>query len=413
MPPTSAPSRTLRVLLLGDPETTPLYALIPAFTERTGVTVEVTGTPGHAALNALLATDIDRFDLVSTHIKYAPSQADGLLPLDGDDPLLAPAEIAPFRPIPLALSRMHGRLLQLPRNTDTRLLASRRSWLAGAGIEPPATWGDLTEAASALTGAGRYGYAFCCAPSGLFGEFFELMTAFGGHLVTDDGRLDFSGEAAIFAITYLHDLVAVRRVTPPAMLDWDFGDVTQAFARGEVGMVGDWPSSFPLLDDPARSTAAGDVVCSLYPAGPAGRFIYSGSHSFAITRACRDIPAAKDLLLTLTSAEGQMIEARTGALPTRSDVAATIDAETTDPEARHRLALLDETMATSMLSYPALATYPRIEAIAFEAISGALRGRFGVREALAWAQERVDADPAIVEELRTRATQAGAGEVSA
>lgn len=406
------PTRTLRVLLLGDPDTTPLYTLIPAFTARTGVAVEVTGAPGHAALNELLANDIDRFDLVSTHIKYAPSQADGLLPLDD---LLTPKEIAPFRPIPLALSRMHGRLLQLPRNTDTRLLVCRRSWLDAAGSEPPATWAALAETASRLTDAavGRYGYAFCCAPSGLFGEFFELMTAFGGHLVTDDGSLDFTGDASISALTYLHDLVVVRRVTPPAMLGWDFSDVTQAFARGEVGMIGDWPSSLPLLDDPARSTVAGDVVCSLYPAGPAGRFIYSGSHSFAITRACRDVPAAKALLLTLTSAEGQLIEARNGALPTRTDVAATIDAETTDPEARRRLALLEETMATSMLSYPALATYPRIEAIAFEAIAGALRGQFGVREALAWAQQRVDTDPAIVEELRARATQVDAGEVSA
>ncbi|MGB3330071.1 MAG: extracellular solute-binding protein [Thermomicrobiales bacterium] len=395
----------LRVALLGDVATTPLYALIPAFTARTGVAVDVTGTAGHAALNALLATDIDRFDLVSTHIKYAPSQAEGLLPLDD---LLTAAEIAPFRPIPLALSRRHGTLIQLPRNTDTRLLVSRRSWLDEAGVPAPGTWAELAEAATRLTDrdTGRSGYAFCCAPSGLVGEFFELMTSFGGQFVTNDGRLDFTGEAAQAALAYLHDLVVVRGVTPPAMLDWDFGDVTQAFMRGEVAMIGDWPGSLPLLDDPTTS-AAGDLVCSLYPSGPAGRFIYSGSHSFAITRACRNVPAARELLLTLTSAEGQLIEARAGALPTRSDVAAIIDAETTAPEARRRLALFDETMATAMLSYPSLATYPRIEAIAFEAFAGALRGRDTVQEALARAQERADADPAITEELRARAARLG------
>ncbi|MGC4189815.1 MAG: extracellular solute-binding protein [Thermomicrobiales bacterium] len=398
--------RPLRVALLGDAKTTPLYSLIPAFTARTGIPVEIIGTAGHAALNALLATDIDRFDLVSTHIKYAPSQAGHLLPLDD---LLGEEEIAPFKPIPMALSRMHGRLLQLPRNTDTRLLACRRSWLEEAGVEPPATWADLAETATRLTDAvaGRYGYAFCCRPSGLFGEFFELMTAFGGKLVTDDGRLDFTGDAAISALTYLHDLHVVRRVTPPGMLDWDFGDVTQAFLRGEVGMIGDWPSSFPPLANPEQSAAANDLTCTLYPSGPAGRFIYSGSHSFAITRACRDVPAAKELLLTLTSAEGQLIEARNGSLPTRADVAAIIDVETTDPEVRHRLALLDETMATAMLSYPPLATYPRIEAIAFDAISGALRERFSVYEALAQAQARVEADPAIVVEIRARSTSEG------
>lgn len=401
------PSRSahLRVALLGDPGTTPLYALIPAFTARTGVAVEVTSVAGHAALNALLAQEIDRFDLVSTHIKYAPSQADHLLPLDD---LLTSEAIAPFRAIPMALSRRNGRLIQLPRNTDTRLLVSRRSWLDRAGTPPPATWAELAETATQLTDAasGQYGYAFCCAPSGLFGEFFELMTAFGGQLVTDEGRLAFTSDAARSALAYLHDLVVVRRVTPPAMLDWDFGDVTQAFLRGEVGIAGDWPSSLPLLDDPAGSAAAGDLVCSLYPSGLAGRFIYSGSHSFAITRTCRNIPAAKDLLLTLTSADGQLIEAGSGSLPTRTDVAAIIDAETTDPEGRRRLALLDETMATSMLSYPSLATYPRIEAIAFEAISGALHEHHGVGESLARAQKRVEADPAIVEELHVHASKA-------
>lgn len=401
-----AEHQSLRVALLGDVETMPLYALIAKFSARTGVPVEVTGTAGHADLNALLAREIDRFDLVSTHIKYAPSQATHLLPLDN---LLSAEEIAPFRPIPMALSRIHGALFQLPRNTDTRLLVSRRSWLDEAGIEAPTTWADLAQAAILLTdpACGRYGYAFCCAPSGLVGEYFELMTAFGGTFVTD-GRLDFSSDAAISALTYLHNLHVVRRVTPPAMLDWDFGDVTQAFMRGEVGMIGDWPGSMPLLFDPERSAGAHDPTCSLYPAGPAGRFIYSGSHSFAITRSCRNIPAAKELLLTLTSAEGQLIESRAGALPTRSDVAAIVARETTDPEAIARQTLFDETMATAMLSYPALETYPRIEAIAYEAFSSALGGRYGVREALARAQERVDTDAAIVDELRSHAGQAPA-----
>lgn len=394
----------LRIALLGDVESTPLYALIAPFGERTGVPVEVTGTSGHAALNALLAENVDRFDLVSTHIKYAPSQAEHLLPLDD---VLTAEEIAPFRPIPMTLSRIHGTLFQLPRNTDTRLLVSRRSWLENAGIGSPDTWADLANTASRITDvpSGRYGYAFCCAPSGLVGEYFELMTAFGGTLVAN-GKLDFSSNSAHAALAYLHDLVVVRRVTPPGMLDWDFGDVTHAFLNGEVGMIGDWPGSMPILTDPSQSLAARDLTCDHYPSGPAGRFIYSGSHSFAITRSCRDIPTAKDLLLSLTSAEGQLIEARNGALPARSDVAAIVAAELTDPEARARQALFDETMATAMLSYPALETYPRIEAIAHEAISGALSGRYGVHEALARAQTRVDSDSTIVDELHTSLGQA-------
>ena len=64
---------------------------------------------------------------ISTHTKYAPSQAQWLRPLDE----MAPAELVrDLLPRPAELSRIDGRLLQIPRNLDVRLLHYRRDLMA-------------------------------------------------------------------------------------------------------------------------------------------------------------------------------------------------------------------------------------------------------------------------------------------
>src|SRR4051812_12709121 len=104
----------LNIALVSGPAYDPLYATLPAFTEETGITVNVTYTGDHPALNHHLAhlSDVP-YDLVSTHTKYAPSQMNFLAPLDG----LVPAEVLQdFMPLLLELTTVRGSLYGLPRN---------------------------------------------------------------------------------------------------------------------------------------------------------------------------------------------------------------------------------------------------------------------------------------------------------
>ena len=84
----------------------------------------------HPELNAFVKDAFESgtpLDAISTHTKYAPSQAQWLRPLDE----LAPAElIDDLLPRPAELSRIDGRLLQIPRNLDVRLLHFRRDLIA-------------------------------------------------------------------------------------------------------------------------------------------------------------------------------------------------------------------------------------------------------------------------------------------
>jgi len=396
--------RSLRVALIDGPTYSPLYEMIPAFMDRTGIDVDIAARLPHAALNAVVIDPDDAakspFDLISTHIKYAPSQAQALLPLDD---LLAAAEIAHFLPAPIDQSRVAGKLLQLPRHTDTRLLLYRRDWFEdtamqhrfaeqyGRALAVPESWDDVLEVAAFFTAPpDRYGFAFTGQPSGLFGTFYELLCMAGGSLFDDTGHPDLTSTAARWALGYLRTLHVERRVTPPDSLDWDFGDVTSAFMHGSLAMISDWPGSFGLLDDSSRSAVANLYDVARYPVGPAGiRRVYSGSHTFAITRSCRDVPAALELLRTLTGVEAQMIEDRRGAVPARIDVTGTLQAAEKSPLGRRRNALLNETIATSMISFPPLAAYPLLEDLVWPMLSAALHGTCSIRDALVQAQQEI------------------------
>ncbi|HEU0164688.1 MAG TPA: hypothetical protein VFQ54_06545, partial [Thermomicrobiales bacterium] len=161
-------------------------------------------------------------------------------------------------------------------------------------------------------------------------------------------------------------------------------------------MIGDWPGSLGLIADPAVSAVADRFDVALYPTGPGGlRRVYSGSHSFAIAKACQDVDAALTLLRDLTSFDAQLAEAQHGAVPARSDAADRNRELTTSPLARRIQDLQAETIATSMISFPPLAWYPLLEEIVWPTLAAVLRDELSVNDAIEQAQSTLDADPRI------------------
>src|SRR5688572_3998946 len=119
-------TKTVRAVLVGGPMYDGLYETIPAFERESGLRVEVVARLPHPELNAWVEREFSAghpdVDLLSTHTKYAPSQAAWLEPLDG---LLESALLDDFLPGPAALSQLAGRWMQVPRNLDMRLLYFR------------------------------------------------------------------------------------------------------------------------------------------------------------------------------------------------------------------------------------------------------------------------------------------------
>jgi multiple sugar transport system substrate-binding protein len=378
----------VRVALVGGPMYDPLYELLPAFERETGLTVDVVARLPHPELNAFAATALPGgadIDLLSTHTKYAPSQAQWLASLDE----VVPADVtSDLLPRAGELSRIGGRLMQVPRNLDVRLLHYRSDVLDA----PPDSWSELVEVATRATRPGLYGFLFPGRDSGLFGTFYELLVGAGGELFSDDLRPAFDSEAGRWAVAILTELHHVRRVTAPELPAWHYDEISASFRRGEAALVSDWPGSYHLYANPATCVHAAAVRLALLPRGPSGRrAAYAGVHSFALPRASRNRDGGAALLRFLTSADAQLAEARNGAIPCRVSALQRIRQEArADAAQSRRWDLLAET-ETFMIVPPRFAEYPGCEDAIWHTIQQAMLGRCSAADALGRASAEIDA----------------------
>jgi multiple sugar transport system substrate-binding protein len=334
---------TLRIALVGGPMYDGLYEL---FADE----VEVVVHADHPTLNRTVAELLaagERLDVISTHGKYAPSQAAHLRPLDD---LLSAEALGALAPRALDLCRFDGALLCVPRNIDVRVLWWRTDLLAAA----PTTWAEVEASAGAFGFTGR--------ESGLFGLFFELMAGSGASLFDADRHPTLSGASAVAAVELLQRLAAKA---PADLPEWHYDDVDDALLDGRVAMAAAWPGGYDRI---RRGERYAHLAPAVYPGGRS----YSGCHAWAIPTTCGDVPGAVDLVTRLCSAEAAAREAAAGGVP--AHLGALADHEPIDDVDRARWAATRATIDTAMLTYPPLARFPDVEDAGWGAIHEALIG---------------------------------------
>lgn len=373
----------LRVLLVGGPMYEPLYKHLEEFERRQDVKIEATIAPTHPDLNERIEEEFGsgtaRYDLVSTHTKYAPSQKQWLTPLDA---AFDAADLEPFSRRTLDLARIDGELYSLPRNLDVKLLYYRTDLMDG----PPRSWSELLDTAARLRTNNLCGFAFPGKESGLFGHFFELHAMFGGRMFEEEGSPipHMNDEAGHQALTLLVNLY--QRAAPEETSDWHYDEVAACFRDGRAAMSTDWPGGFHIYEE-AGSAVAGRYDVALYPEGSAGRFIYSSSHTFAIPQTVGDRSAALDLLRFLTSRESQAHEARLGTLPARMDSLGDARSDAgAGSLAERRWGLLEDAQQYALIP-PKHENYPAVEDAIWEGIREALLGNKSVDQALRDTEE--------------------------
>jgi multiple sugar transport system substrate-binding protein len=369
-------NRQLQVALIAGPAYDPLYQCLPAFTEATGVSVNVVFSGDHPALNRHLAslTNVP-YDLVSTHSKYAPSQLGFLAPLDW---LIDEADLGDFVPRALEMARVGGSLYGLPRNIDVRLLHYRTDLIES----PSATWDGLLELAVRLNSPpDLFGFLFPGRESGLFGTFFELAEMAGATLFPDDLVPDIENDAGKWALGLLRRCY-IEGLVPAELPEWHYDKIHECFREGHAAMVGDWPGYYSLYRDPGISRVHDRLGLSVYPVGPAGKSLaYGGGHTFALTRQGANKPEALELLLHLTAVEQQLLEARNGCVPVRRSVMSRMQNEA-DPANRARLAMLEMVIAEHMLIPPKFARYPEVEEVLWRTVQRVMVNQLAVDDGL-------------------------------
>ena len=112
-----------------------------------------------------------------------------------------------FNPAVLAPKTYDGKIWGIPQVIDTQFLYYRKSLLAAAGVQPPATLDELVDAAKALTRDKVKGlFLGNDGGAGVLGG--TPLYAAGLSLVTDDGRAGFDDPAAARTLGKLRQLYA-------------------------------------------------------------------------------------------------------------------------------------------------------------------------------------------------------------
>jgi ABC-type glycerol-3-phosphate transport system substrate-binding protein len=140
-----------------------------------------------------------------------------------------------------------GQLYGVPLEVEGLGLFYRSDLLAEVGFdEPPATWEEFTEAATALTGDGRYG-------AGLFGgwgafEFYPWLWQAGAEVLNEDGtEAIFNSPEAVEALQLWVDLQATAM--PAGMATATEDDVKGPFISGTLGMFTSGPWAISALEE--------------------------------------------------------------------------------------------------------------------------------------------------------------------
>lgn len=114
----------------------------------------------------------------------------------------------------------------------------RKDWFEEAGLSVPTTWEEFRETAIALTDTsqGRYGFGLRGGDGGQ-GHVMNIMRAFGGLSVDDEGVPVIEREAAIEAVAFWGGLYTDAEVVPPSAPNDSYSQIMQAFRTGQTGML--------------------------------------------------------------------------------------------------------------------------------------------------------------------------------
>jgi multiple sugar transport system substrate-binding protein len=394
---------TLRVKLIGGAQYEPLYAEIPKWEAATGAKVEIVSSKNHFELDREIKQDIAAGTLDwcvgSNHTSFAPQYGDIYIDLNG---VIAPEVLADFVPLAISQSTVDGRLVQLPRHSDVSNLFYQKSLYAdaekqaafkekyGYDLAPPETWAQVKDQAMFFSNPPDfYGFQFVGKDEAVNGRFYELLVANGGAMFDENWNPTFNSPAGVEALQFFVDLYAAKAV-PAGVPNYTWDDTGLGFASGSIAMNLDWGGWSTFFNDPANSKVAGNVGVIRAPKGSGGkRTGWAGSHTFSITEGCDNKEAAASFLTFLTSYDNQMVEARKGLLPTRTQVwnDAIAEFETAgNAFSADTMKIFQASMAEDAFTPPLIPEWIEVSNVMWPKLQAAIVGDMTAQEALDAAQ---------------------------
>ena len=251
-------------------------------------------------------------DILQLDVVWTPefAAAGWLLPLDRWKP-----NASAFFPSTIAANTWAGSQFAVPWFMDVGMLYWRTDLFRSA----PATMEELAaDARSARAKGTPYGIVWQSARyEGLVTSFVEFLGAFGGRILSDDGRVVVDSPEGIRALTFMRDLLA-SGAAPTDILTWHEEESRFAFQNGAAAMMRNWPYAVTLLKSPTESRVAGKFAVAPMPGTASGAPTATlGGSALGINAFTEHPDAAWKVVDFLTAPEQMLDRSRLSGYPPR------------------------------------------------------------------------------------------------
>jgi multiple sugar transport system substrate-binding protein len=263
-----------------------LGTLLPQFEALTGIKVRIEKVPpGQIRQKAML-------DLSSKTATYATHAADPMYyplyvankwvePLDKylNDATLTDRAWFAYDDILKAwrdAASVDGKPYGIPFDGEVTVQVYRKDLYDAKGLKPAETFDQLVANAQALNDPANrlHGIAmrgFAGAGQNMY-IYPSIFRAFGGSWF-QGSTLTVNTPEAVKALEWYVDVLT--KYAPPAVRNWNWPDIADAFSQGTVACYLDAHSSAAVLNNPEKSKVIGKIGFARWPAGPSGKRVTS------------------------------------------------------------------------------------------------------------------------------------------
>lgn len=289
---------TVDVVFLLRPGYEAIEAMLPAFEEETGISINVIKHPYENALGEQVRDFVAGGDLDIALIDLVWignfAENDWIVPVDeftSNPELVDPdLDIDDFFPLVLnAFGGWDGVIYGLPFDNYSGLLFYNSCMLEAAGFDgPPQTWQELKDVyGPALTKDGKHAFALQSKRNETQSadSFARVIWPFGGSFLDENFRSNLLSDESQAGLRFRQDLM---QYMPDGIVAYDHAETVNAFAQGDVAMITEWSAFYSTVVSPDTSKVADCVAIAPEPMGPAGRKPALGGFSLAVASQADD-----------------------------------------------------------------------------------------------------------------------------
>jgi multiple sugar transport system substrate-binding protein len=191
----------------------------------------------------------------------------------------------------------------IPFGVSGNLLLRRADLLSKAGFKsPPATWQELSQQATAVTGPGVYGLGLALSNVNDGNVQLSILQSFGGRLADDTGKtVTIKSDATRTYLQWVKDAWD-KKAFPPGVATWDGAGDNQAYLSGQTAFIAN-TGSVGIAAKSQDPELYASTAYSPLPAGPKGTISPIMPQLRAIPASSRNAEAAKALIEHLAQPE--------------------------------------------------------------------------------------------------------------